>query len=120
MSKDMKCQYCGAEKMDEVIPAHLRLEHRWRCETPFSVRYDGTIQATTFRSDLCREREARQKAEAEVKRWKELFVNFGVIHCANYGREHFGDGFMHPFHYDLLKEAGARMDDFKKVESKTK
>ncbi len=52
----------------------------------------------------------------DVKRWKELFVNFAIVHCGQYGEQHFGKDYLHPLHYDLLKEAGARMVDFKQAE----
>lgn len=98
MSANEKCPKCGAGLMDNLP--------EYACG--FGIE-EGAIQFP-----LCREREARQKAEAEVKYWKGLFVNFAVIHCSAYGKEHFGDGFLHPVHYDLLQEAGARMDDFQK------
>lgn len=59
----------------------------------------------------------RDEARAEVEKWKHHFITFACIHAAAYGKEHYGDGYMHPAHYDLLKEAGARMDDFKRAES---
>lgn len=52
--------------------------------------------------------------EREVKRWKEHFIPFAIIHAAGYGRDHYGEGCLHFTHYDLLAEAGARMDDFKR------
>ena len=51
------CPHCGAEYFDAM---------QWECGTT-PIIYDETL-----RSPLCKEREARQKAEAEVKRLKEL------------------------------------------------
>jgi hypothetical protein len=76
-----KCPHCGAEEMDDIIPAHLRFEHRWRCETPFFLRYNGAIQEVNFRTQLCREREARnsyqeilERAVAENAKLRELLA----------------------------------------------
>jgi hypothetical protein len=50
----------------------------------------------------------------EVARWKKAIIPFLTVHAAAYGRELYGDGCMHFGHYDMLKEAGARMDDFRR------
>lgn len=52
---------------------------------------------------------------SERVRWKDLFIPFAILHAAPYGKNYFGDGYLYPTHYDLLKEAGARMDDFKRA-----
>lgn len=62
-------------------------------------------------------REAGQRItelSAEVERWKDNFIPFLAVHAGNYGREHYGEGCMHYAHYDMLAEAGGRMDDFKR------
>ena len=51
------CPHCGAEYFDAV---------QWECGTT------PIIDGDTLRSPLCKEREARQKAEAEVERLKVL------------------------------------------------
>jgi hypothetical protein len=55
-----------------------------------------------------------QAALAEVERWKKNFLAFTIAHACQYGEEHHGKDCLHYTHYDLLKEAGARMDDFKR------
>ena len=63
------CPYCGAAKLTGMIA-----KKAWEC-----------WNANTFersRSELCREREARQKAEAEVERLKEL-VNESIVEKSN-------------------------------------
>lgn len=52
--------------------------------------------------------------EEELAKWKSRFITFAVMHASIYGRDHYGDGCLHWTHYDMLKEAGARMDDFKR------
>jgi hypothetical protein len=54
-------------------------------------------------------------AREEVAKWKQNFIAFAIVHAGQYGKDHFGkEGRLHFLHYDLLKEAGARMDDFKR------
>lgn len=54
-----------------------------------------------------------KQLEREVSKWKQHFISFACVHAGQYGREHYGkEGCLHFTHYDLLKEAGARMDDF--------
>jgi hypothetical protein len=69
------------------------------------------VYASTARK-LERERDAALK---EVKKWKEKTITFGAVFMAPYGRDHYGEGMLHPDHYDILKDAGARMDDFKRA-----
>jgi hypothetical protein len=57
------------------------------------------------------------QAAAEIERltWLvESLVPFLAIWAEQYAREHHLDG-MSPSHYDLLKAAGARMDDFRRA-----
>ena len=61
------CPHCWAEYFDAV---------QWECGTT------PIIDSETLRSPLCREREARQKAEAEVERLKEL-VNESIVEKSN-------------------------------------
>ena len=74
--------------------------------------------AEIVHASLCRriERE-RDDALEEVKRWKENCTPFLVIYAAKYGEENIGKGFLHASHYDLLEQAGARMDAFTRAEN---
>jgi hypothetical protein len=56
------CPHCGAEKRPYSIAIR-----EYNCETLIG-KIDGAIQ----RSELCREREARHKTEAEIERLKKL------------------------------------------------
>jgi uncharacterized membrane protein len=59
-------------------------------------------------------RDANAKLATEVEKWKMRFTAFAATQAADYGRDRYGEGCMHFTHYDLLKEAGARMDSFKR------
>lgn len=49
----------------------------------------------------------------EVAKWKQNFIPFAVVHAGEYGKELYGkEGCLHFTHYDLLAEAGGRMDNF--------
>lgn len=50
--------------------------------------------------------------EAEVAKWKSHFIALGAVTAQKYGAGRFGENCLHYLHYDMLKEAGARMDDF--------
>ena len=52
--------------------------------------------------------------ELEVARWKKNIIPFLAVHAGTYGRDHYGEGCMHFTHYDMLTEAGGRMDDFER------
>lgn len=55
---------------------------------------------------------ARQ-LERELAQWKENFIPFAIVHAGQYGKDRYGkEGCLHFTHYDLLKEAGARLVDF--------
>ena len=58
------CANCGAEYFDAV---------QWECGTT------PIIDGDTHRSPLCKEREARQKAEAEVERLKKMVIEAAEI-----------------------------------------
>lgn len=46
-------------------------------------------------------------------------VAYGILWMVPYAREHgLPPGYLHPQHYDELERAGARMDSFKRQESK--
>lgn len=55
-----------------------------------------------------------ENLDREVERWKKSIIPFLAVHAGVYGRDHYGECCMHFTHYDLLKEAGGRMDDFKR------
>lgn len=59
-------------------------------------------------------RDANAKLATEVEKWKMRFTAFAATQAADYGRDRYGEACMHFTHYDLLKEAGARMDSFKR------
>lgn len=64
---------------------------------------------------VCRAFEKKNRElESEVARWKKNIIPFLAVHAGNYGRDHYGEGCMHFTHYDMLAEAGGRMDDFKR------
>lgn len=50
--------------------------------------------------------------EGEVAKWKSYFIPFAIVHAGQYGEAHYGKNCLHFTHYDLLKEAGARLVDF--------
>lgn len=51
--------------------------------------------------------------QAEVEVWKQRFIPFAIVHAGAYGKDLFKkDGCLYYKHYDMLKAAGARMDDF--------
>ena len=50
--------------------------------------------------------------EAEVAKWKSRFISLGAAAAQRYGTERWGDNCLHYLHYDMLEQAGARMDDF--------
>lgn len=52
--------------------------------------------------------------EKENAEWKRRIIPFLAVHAANYGLDHYGMGCMHFTHYDMLAEAGGRVDDFKR------
>ena len=56
--------------------------------------------------------EEAKRLEAEVEKWKSHFISMGAVAAQKYGAERFGENCLHYLHYDMLKEAGARMDDF--------
>ena len=60
-----------------------------------------------------------KKMEREATKWRKNFLPFAAIYMSEYGEKHFGKGFMHPEHYDLLKESGARMDAWRKPQPPT-
>jgi hypothetical protein len=57
-----------------------------------------------------------ERLTEQVKLYKGYIVAHGLLHCAEYGKQHFGkEVLLHPEHYDLLKEAGCRMNAYKKA-----
>ena len=56
----------------------------------------------------------RDNLVADVARWKKNIIPFLAVHAGTYGRDHYGEGCLHFTHYDMLAEAGGRMDDFKR------
>lgn len=58
-----------------------------------------------------------RKLERDKNKWKKAIIPFLAVHAAQYGKERFGEGCMIDSHYDLLKEAGARMDDFTRCDT---
>jgi len=50
----------------------------------------------------------------EVALWKKRIIPFLAVHAGNYGRDHYGENCLHFTHYDMLADAGGRMDDFKR------
>lgn len=65
-------------------------------------------------ADMEEYRKQRDELLDEVNLWKDRFVMFAIVHAAQWGRDHYGEGYLHPTHYNLLQEAGARLVDFKK------
>lgn len=54
-----------------------------------------------------------ERLRAEVADLKISVIAFGAPAAARYARDFgFSENHMHPAHYDILKSAGARMDDF--------
>ena len=54
-----------------------------------------------------------KQLERELAQWKQNFIPFAIVHAGQYGKDHYGkEGCLHFTHYDLLKEAGARLVDF--------
>ena len=54
------------------------------------------------------------QALLEVEKWKKLTIPYLAIHAGIYGRDRYGEGCLHYTHYDILEEAGAKMDCFKR------
>lgn len=78
---------------------------------PWTIHIDGLAQ-------VCRAFEKKNRdLEADVARWKKDAIPFVVVYAAKYGLDAYGEGCMYFAHYDLLEEAGARMDDFKRCGS---
>lgn len=59
-------------------------------------------------------REKLAESDKEVARWKRAVIPFLAIYAAQYGKDIYGDNCMHCTHYDLLEEAGGRMDSYKR------
>ncbi len=52
-------------------------------------------------------------ADRTVEELKGWVVAFGAMWCSKYAAEHgLPVGHLHPDHYDILADCGARMDDF--------
>ena len=55
---------------------------------------------------------------AEIERLRSDLIAFCGPWAATYARDHgLPDRHLHPTHYDILKNAGARMDDFVRAEA---
>lgn len=83
------------------------------------ITYKGTAdylsrKLRTVEKHVVAARKERDEARAEVARWKKNIIPFLAVHAGTYGRDHYGEGCMHYTHYDMLAEAGGRMDDFKR------
>lgn len=66
---------------------------------------DGSLVASDAAEITC--------LRAEVARLKAGVVAFGSIWAVEYARDYgFPPGHLHPTHYDILQNAGARMDSF--------
>jgi len=76
-----KCPNCGAE--------FATLTDR----TTFTCGTNRHPDGSHSRTDLCREREARQKAEAEVKRLKDIILGGDFIEAGFYHTPSFQAGF---------------------------
>lgn len=108
------------ETTNKVVNLSPPQEWLYKCDCP------KCISGAHFNKDIADSYRKRgeltnevARLKEETKRWKDLFVNFAIVHCAQYGEQHFGKDCLHPNHYDLLEEAGARMVDFKKAELQT-
>ena len=61
--------------------------------------------------------EARREQQAEINDLRCSVIAFGAAWAAVYARNHgLPDGHLSSIHYDILAGAGARMDDFIRVE----
>ena len=60
-----------------------------------------------------------RRIERDRDKWKKAIIPFLAVHAAQYGKERFGEGCMIDSHYDLLKDAGARIDDFTRCETQS-
>ncbi len=68
-------------------------------------------------STLLRLLDALDEAERKMLDLACSVVAFGAPWAVEYARAMgYPDGHLHPRHYDILKEAGARMDDFTRAE----
>jgi len=83
----------------------------------FSCSYatsEGSFYGLCVEVDFARELEREsEQLRREVAKWKNAFIPFAIVHAAEYGRSRFGkEGCLHFTHYDLLHEAGAKLDAF--------
>lgn len=80
-------------------------------EFPFAGEFDSYSELEHHYTRL---RARAVEMERENAEWKRRIIPFLAIHAANYGLDHYGEGCMHFTHYDMLAEAGGRVDDFKR------
>lgn len=101
-----------------MTPAQTDTPRVDRCETEHkslspTMRF---VEMSFLARQLERELSQAVKVAGEaLDLWKRRFITFAIIHAAQYGIDHHGEGCLNAVHYDMLKEAGARLDDFKRV-----
>jgi len=84
MTAPENCPHCGSEQIEMKHFAGRVMS------CGLALAFDGHAIA---RTDLCREREARQKAEAEVKRLKDIILGGDFIEAGFYHTPSFQAGF---------------------------
>ena len=110
--------YCVCNPLEEKLTEKTNEVARLRDEANTWHRHyrDEASKAQKCKQAYIEKEKEVARLREEVKKWKQLFVNFAVIHCGQFGEQNFGKDYLHPLHYDLLKEAGARMVNFKRAE----
>lgn len=107
-----RCRKCKraiiVTRMDETF------HHAAGCAQAHLIAPWQDLRSRIPASPVFLEEVERQKAAAlsDVERWKKNFIPFAAMHASSYGRELYGEGCLHYTHFDMLEEAGARMDDF--------
>lgn len=111
----------GHKTSDEIIDHAIKGGKTWTPdvtgERPIEklcVSHDRHYQRT---DELLRANnvnvERRRLATIEIIELKSSVVAFGVLVAAKYAKDNeWPDGEIHPTHYDILEDAGARMNDF--------
>jgi hypothetical protein len=65
--------------------------------------------------------DALDARDAEIARWKDRLIAYAAVWAASYARDHgLSDGHIAAEHYDDLEAAGARMDQFTRVDMRTR
>ena len=113
----LPCPHCGAPaRKNRYHGDRSRIFYgcsRDECNFTYSEN-DEAAALSAWNQRWPNDKTTEADIEREVTRWKDLFVTFAIVHAGRYGEEHYGKGCMHFTHYDLLKEAGARLVDFKR------